>query len=559
MSVICSLQLARRGPGREARKETWGEIVQLRKFGEEECRATSRNRGEERSARIAKHGLCQHFAGEGIDRQLARPLLERRGEVAANSRYQYVQRFYGNESFKSMNPTPANAVGQNGSLNPPPIVSELDRDCREACDRRILIVDDEEAVRNMFAACLEDKYSCETAEDAQAALEILSRETFALVLTDMQMPGLGGVELLRKIVERYPDTAVIMISGVDRTQRVIDAIRVGAFDYLIKPVDLDVLSLCVERALERRNLLRNARRYKRDLEKRNEELAMQKAELVRLQAQIAQSEKMASLGLLAAGVAHELNNPAGFIYSNVDVLRGYLERLKECLFAYDQLTLPVDASAQIAAFKQQIDYEHLIGDLDSILSDCSVGAERIRDVVQNLRLFSRLDEAEIKRVDVHDGLEATVRLLSKYFKAGHITLRREFGELPLINCYAAQLNQVWMNLLVNASQAIGDATGEVTIATSCDGASVTVEISDNGKGIPAENLKTIFDPFFTTKPIGEGTGLGLSISHGIIEQHGGTISATSTLNQGTTFRVVLPIDAERKAAPSEENKPGVNI
>jgi len=451
-----------------------------------------------------------------------------------------------------MNLMSATAVADNGRPNPSAVVSTPDADGAEASDLRILIVDDEEVVRNLFAACLQEKYSCETAADAQAALEILARETFALVLTDMQMPGLGGVELLRKIVERYPDTAVIMITGVDRTQRVIDAIRVGASDYLIKPVDLDVLSLCVERALERRALLRNGRRYKRDLEERNEELAMQKAELVRLQAQIVQSEKMASVGLLAAGVAHELNNPAGFIYSNVDVLRGYLERLKECLFAYDQLTLPVDAAVQIAALKQRIDYEHLIGDLDSILSDCSVGAERIRDVVQNLRLFSRLDEAEIKRVDVHDGLEATVRLLSKYFKSGHITLRRWYGELPLINCYAAQLNQVWMNLLVNAAQAIGDAAGEVTISTRSRDAFVTVEIIDTGKGIPPENLKTMFDPFFTTKPIGEGTGLGLSISHGIIEQHGGTISATSTLNRGTTFTVVLPIDAERKTAPSDE-------
>src|SRR5438309_6140017 len=186
----------------------------------------------------------------------------------------------------------------------------------EAHDRRILIVDDDESVRNLFADYLDESYSCVTAADANDALERLSQEPFALVLSDMQMPGLGGIELLRKIIERYPDTAVIMISGVDRTQRVIDAIRVGAADYLIKPCELDVLALCVERALERRTLLRNARRYKQDLEKRNAELARRKTELERLQAQIVQAEKMASLGQLAAGVAHELNNPAGFIYSN---------------------------------------------------------------------------------------------------------------------------------------------------------------------------------------------------------------------------------------------------
>src|SRR2546421_7775441 len=266
----------------------------------------------------------------------------------------------------------------------------LDLEYAEDHDRRLLIVDDEEAVRNLFAAYLEETYTCKTAGDAQEALDMLARQPYALVLSDMQMPGLGGIELLRKIVERYPDTAVIMISGVDRTQRVIDAIRVGASDYLVKPCDLDVLSLCVERALERRALLRKARHYKHDLEERNLELANQKAELVRLQAQMVQSEKMASLGLLAAGVAHELNNPAGFIYSNVDVLKDYVGRLAKCLRAYDEMSLTAEDRARVAELKEQIDYENIMSDLDSTLSDTYIGAERIRDVVQNLRLFSRL-------------------------------------------------------------------------------------------------------------------------------------------------------------------------
>ncbi len=424
--------------------------------------------------------------------------------------------------------------------------SVVDSDYAEPHDRRILIVDDEEPVRNLFAACLDETYSCETAPDGIVALDWLAREQFALVLTDMQMPGVGGVELLRKIVERYPDTAVIMVSGIDRTQRVIDAIRVGASDYLVKPVELDVLSLCVERALERRVLLRNARRYKRDLETRNSELAKQKAELIRLQARIVQSEKMASLGLLAAGVAHELNNPAGFIYSNIDALKVNVELLAKCLRAYEQIELPADSRTRIDALKKEIDYENIMSDLSSVLSDCNIGAERIRDVVQNLRLFSRLDEAEIKRIDLNEGIEATVRLLSRYFKQGHITIHREYGALPPVNCYAAQLNQVWMNLLVNAAQAIGDDEGEVRITTSCDGAKVTVVIADTGNGIAPENLKRIFDPFFTTKPLGEGTGLGMSISHGIIEQNGGSIAVKSTVSKGTTFCITLPLDTERK-------------
>src|SRR2546421_5080983 len=422
--------------------------------------------------------------------------------------------------------------------------SSFDPEYAEPHDRRVLVVDDEEAIRNLYASYLNETYSCATASDAQAALELMASEQFALVLSDIQMPGLSGTELLRKIVERYPDTAVIMISGVDRTQRVIDTIRVGASDYLVKPCDLDVLSLCVERALERRALLRKARHYKHDLEERNLELANQKAELVRLQAQMVQSEKMASLGLLAAGVAHELNNPAGFIYSNVDVLKDYVGRLAKCLRAYDEMSLTAEDRARVAELKEQIDYENIMSDLDSTLSDTYIGAERIRDVVQNLRLFSRLDEAEIKRVDLHEGLEATIRLLSRFFKSGRITVTRDYGDLPPVTCYAAQLNQVWMNLLVNAAQAIGDDEGEVRIITRCYGAKVTVTVVDTGKGISPENLKRIFDPFFTTKPVGEGTGLGMSISHGIVEQHGGTIAVDNIPGVGTTFTITLPVDIE---------------
>ncbi len=330
----------------------------------------------------------------------------------------------------------------------------------------------------------------------------------------------------------------------------MDAIRVGASDYLIKPCDLGALTISVERALERRMLLRNASRYKQDLENRNTELARQKRELERLQAQVLQAEKMASLGQLAAGVAHELNNPAGFIYSNIDLMKGYIERLKRCLFDYDRLALVPEAAEQIRAIKKEIDYDNIVGELDSILSDCYVGAERIRDVVQNLRLFSRLDEPAVTRIDLNEGIEATVRLLPGYYKSGSIRLVRDYGDVPQVNCYAAQLNQVWMNLLVNAAHAIDSAEGEVRITTRCNDRTVVVTVSDTGAGIPSEQLSKIFDPFFTTKPVGEGTGLGLSISHGIVERHGGRIEVESTPGRGTTFTISLPVDADLEVAAS---------
>ena len=412
----------------------------------------------------------------------------------------------------------------------------------EAHDRRILIVDDEESVRGLFAEYLSQNYSCAQAADAQEALNLLAREPFALVLTDIQMPGLGGIELLRKITELYADTAVIIVSGIDRIQRVIDAIRVGASDYIVKPCELDVLALRVERALERRTLLRNARKYKQDLELRNVELARGKTAMERLQAQITQTEKMASLGQLAAGVAHELNNPAGFIYSNIDVLKEYVARLQRYLSAVNETALPPAAAARLNEIKEQIDYDNIVADLSLILTDCYIGAERIRDVVKNLRLFSRLDEADFKRVDLNEGIESTVRLLSLYYKDGRITLCRDYGELPQVNCYAALLNQVWMNLLMNAAQAIGKVDGEVRISTRSEGDRVVAIFSDTGGGIAPENVKRIFDPFFTTKPVGEGTGLGLSISHSIIQRHGGKIEVSSVFGKGTTFTISIPVN-----------------
>ena len=417
----------------------------------------------------------------------------------------------------------------------------------DEASRRILVVDDDEFIRDMFSAFLNENYTCMTAASSDEALLMLSRETYGLVISDIKMPGRNGVELLREIRLRYPDTAVIMISGIDRPQRIRDALQLGALDYLIKPCELDVVGIAVERALERRELTLTARSYRADLERQNIELSERKAELERLQAQIVHSEKMAGLGQLAAGIAHELNNPAGFIYGNMDLLRGYLGRLELVLSIYERTKLPEAEAAELELTKKEIGYELLLPDLRSMIADCLEGAERIRDVVQNLRLFSRLDDAEFKRIDLHESLDSTIRLLSRYYGVGAIRLVRQYGKLPLINCYAGQLNQVWTNLLVNAAQSI-KGQGEVTLSTSVEGESVIITISDTGCGIEPEHLNRIFDPFFTTKPVGEGTGLGLSISYGIIEKHGGAITVKSARGIGTTFRVSIPIEKP------EENK-----
>lgn len=410
---------------------------------------------------------------------------------------------------------------------------------KDESEGRILIVDDEPGVRKMFAEYLSEHYECTTAASADEALAYLAANSYALVIADMIMPGRNGVELLREVTTRYPDTAVIMVSGVNRPQRVLDALRIGAFDYLIKPCEMEVLQLSVERALERRTLRRTAMQYKLDLERQNDELISSKSKLERLQAQIVHSEKMASVGQLAAGVAHELNNPAGFIYGNMDILKDYIARLEKLLAAYDAVSLSSDAAQLIGSLKQETNYEKVLSELNAIVSDCLEGAERIRDIVANLRLFSRLDEAEVKQVNLSEGIESTIRLLSRYYISGPIVLHRDYADLPPVSCYAGQLNQVWMNLLTNAAQSI-DNKGEVFISTRMEGDWVVVRIRDTGSGIPEHQLPRIFDPFFTTKPVGEGTGLGLSISYGIIERHGGTISVASELGVGTTFTIKIP-------------------
>lgn len=405
---------------------------------------------------------------------------------------------------------------------------------------RVLIVDDEDLIRETFASFLEENYACKTAASSDEALAHLATDDYALVLSDIQMPGRNGVELLREIRSRYPDTAVIMCSGIDRPQRIRDALRLGAVDYLIKPCELEVLSFCVERALERRELMLTARRYRADLERQNIELSAQKAELERLHAQIIHSEKMAGLGQLAAGVAHELNNPAGFIYGNMDLIKGYLGRLELVLSIYKRVPLPPAEAAELELTKKETGYDDLLPELQAMVADCLEGAERIREVVQNLRLFSRIDDPECKRVDLHESIDSTLRLLSRYYGSKRIRLVREYGKLPLVDCYAGQLNQVWTNLLVNAAQAIA-GEGEVRISSRAHGETVVISFSDTGSGIEPDKINRIFEPFFTTKPVGEGTGLGLSISYGIIEKHGGSITVESTVGAGTTFNVTIPI------------------
>ncbi len=256
-----------------------------------------------------------------------------------------------------------------------------------------------------------------------------------------------------------------------------------------------------------------------------------------------QSDKMASIGQLAAGVAHEINNPIGYVYSNLGTLEKYVQDTFAMLTMYEQAEGAIndpDVRSRLKAARDKLDVAFLKEDLRDLMSESKDGITRVKNIVQNLKDFSHADAAdEWHSSDLHNGLESTLNIVSNEIKYKADVIK-EYGELPEIKCLSSQLNQVFMNLLVNAAHAI-EKRGKIMIRTGRHADEVWVEIADTGKGISQEHMKKIFDPFFTTKPIGTGTGLGLSLSYGIIEKHHGRIEVQSEVGNGTTFRVWLPI------------------
>ena len=266
-------------------------------------------------------------------------------------------------------------------------------------------------------------------------------------------------------------------------------------------------------------------------------------ELQEAQAHLVQQEKMASIGQLAAGVAHEINNPTGFIMSNLGSLRKYVDRLTEFIAEQDRAIgeLPAVRIGEIAKQRKALKVDFITDDLRSLISETLDGAERIKKIVQDLKGFSRLDEVEQKIADINAGLESTINIVWNELKY-KAEVKKHYGDLPQTKCNPGQLNQVFMNLLVNAAHAI-ENRGEIAIRTWADGSAINVSVSDTGCGIPEDNIKRIFEPFFTTKEVGKGTGLGLSIAYDIVKKHNGSIDVQSAIGKGTTFTVTIPVVA----------------
>jgi len=261
------------------------------------------------------------------------------------------------------------------------------------------------------------------------------------------------------------------------------------------------------------------------------------------QSQMLQQEKMASIGQLAAGVAHEINNPMGFVTSNLNTLGKYLAKLRTADKEQTALLADLMDAEQAEAYLRQrrkSKVDMVFEDIPELLDESLDGAKRVRDIVQNLKTFSRVDQAEESEVNINDCLDSTLKIVWNEIKY-KAEVKKEFGELPLLKCHPQQLNQVFMNILVNAAHAI-EERGEIRIRTWCEQQQVKVAISDNGCGIPDEVRERIFEPFFTTKEVGKGTGLGMSIAYEIIQKHGGRIEIDSRVGEGTTFTIILPLD-----------------
>ncbi len=283
------------------------------------------------------------------------------------------------------------------------------------------------------------------------------------------------------------------------------------------------------------------------------DLTEAKKRLEEAQSQLLQSEKLASIGQLAAGVAHELNNPIGFVNSNLGTLSGYVDSLLAIDAAYTAVqqhlspTLP-QAFESVTVLKAQADHAFMVEDLRQLIKESRDGLDRVKTIVRDLKDFARVGATEWLWADVHKGIDSTLNIVWNELKY-KARVEREFGQLPEINCIPSQLNQVFMNLLVNAAHAI-EKQGVIRVRSGCDDKQVWVEVIDDGAGIAPEILTRIFDPFFTTKPLGKGTGLGLSLAWGIVQRHQGRIEVQSELGKGSTFRVTLPIDAQPVNPPA---------
>lgn len=426
---------------------------------------------------------------------------------------------------------------------------------------RILIVDDCEVWREFISRKLADSgYSIETAKDAEAGWEKFQQVTFDGAIIDLNLPTISGTWLCDKIVvaqEQGGNQCIIMMmTGEENPEKSLEMLEAGADDVVFKSRKIDVIKARLESLLRRKIVYEEHQRIQNEyreqerqlllaeaekesaeeraaladsLERKNFELERAYRELQSAQSQLVHQAKLASLGELVAGIAHEINNPLGFVMSHVETVR-------------DALTSVFERQTQAPNVQSRELIEKALKRVESM----ETGLERIRDLVINLRTFSRIDEGVVKEIDIHESLDATLALLQHRIR-DQITVNRDYQAAPKVQCQPGPLTQVWMNLITNAIDAMqGD--GSLTIETRNDNGDIVVSVADTGCGISPDVTPRIFEPFYTTKDQGEGTGLGLSISYSVIRAHQGDIRVESAPAKGTRFTVRLPRATDGVAA-----------
>ena len=345
--------------------------------------------------------------------------------------------------------------------------------------------------------------------------------------------------------------AAIRVGAGDRTQHVRAASGdeigelTGAFNRMVGDLaDAEAREAQKTQDLREKNAL---------IEQSRDELSHALHDLKQTQSQLVHSEKMASLGQMTAGVAHEINNPINFVSVGIDSLRQNIQDIHGVLDEYLKLRPEQDLETlqnqlkRIDKLKREIELPELVSEAEELFASIKNGARRTTEIVKSLRNFSRLDEDTLKPARLEDGLDSTLVILQNQLK-DRITVEKQYAPLPEVDCYPGPLNQVFMNILTNAAQAI-EGPGVIRISTGAEEGYATVRIRDSGAGMPPDVLKRIFDPFFTTKAVGVGTGLGLSITFGIIERHHGRIRAESVVGEGTEFIIQIPLNRVPESAP----------
>ncbi|RON18278.1 hybrid sensor histidine kinase/response regulator [Pseudomonas brassicacearum] len=392
------------------------------------------------------------------------------------------------------------------------------------------------------------------------------KQPYAMAFVDMRMPdGWDGAQTIEHLWQEDPRLQVVVCTAYSdySWDELLD--RLQAHDRLLilkKPFDnIEVQQMAntlltkwdmTERAcVQMSHLEQMVDQRTTQFKQASEALQREIDERKQLESQLVQSEKLASLGQLAAGVAHEINNPIGFISSNLGTLEGYFKQLQEMLDAYREAEEAIGSSellVRLRDLRDRVELEFLREDIPLLIKESKEGISRVGQIVKDLKDFSRVDSnQEWQWANLQQGIESTLNIVANELKY-KADVVKDYQDLPDIECLPSQINQVIMNLIVNASQAIGPDRGTLTLRTGLENETVWIEVADTGAGIPPGSLQKIFDPFFTTKPVGQGTGLGLSLSYGIVKKHRGNISVVSEVGVGSTFRVELPIHQTKPAA-----------